>query len=142
MRLFRSIVDGVREVNRKYAKPEIDTTLFVKICLLSLRIYLLVMIGLMAYALVDKVVAGGKGEHEGSPAAATEPSSKPATEPAGEAAAGPASQPATGPAAEHTTLPATGPEAQPATQPASRPSQTVGYRLQTCRIVGQVCPTY
>lgn len=59
MSFFKSIGENVREVNRKYAKPEIEMTLFVKICLLTLRVYLLTMVGLMVYALVKEAIGGG-----------------------------------------------------------------------------------
>ena len=57
MNFFGNIAGSVREINRKYARPEIETTWFVKICLLSLRIYLLTMVGLMVYALIKQSVA-------------------------------------------------------------------------------------
>lgn len=59
MSFFKNIGESVREVNRKYAKPEIEMTLFVKTCLLTLRVYLLLMVGLMVYALVRQAIGGG-----------------------------------------------------------------------------------
>jgi hypothetical protein len=47
MRFFKGIVQGVREVNRKYAKPGIPMTRGVKAALLMLRIYLFVLIGVL-----------------------------------------------------------------------------------------------
>ena len=47
-----NLFSGVRHVNAKYAKPQIEMTLFVKICLLTLRAYLLVLIALMLYKFV------------------------------------------------------------------------------------------
>lgn len=47
MRFFKGIADGVREVNRKYAKPGIEMTRGVRFALLILRIYLLVLIGVL-----------------------------------------------------------------------------------------------
>ena len=47
MRFFKGIVQGVREVNRKYAKPGIAMTKGVKAALLMLRIYLFVLIGVL-----------------------------------------------------------------------------------------------
>ena len=41
-----------RGVHRKYAKPEIETTRFAKICLLSLRVYLFALIGLMIFKFI------------------------------------------------------------------------------------------
>lgn len=70
MSLISNIAESVREVNRKYAKPEIETTLFVKICLLTLRVYLLGMVGLMVYALIKSALTGGSPT-ETAPAAQT-----------------------------------------------------------------------
>ena len=47
--VFRSLVTGVRTINRKYATPQIEMTLLVKVCLLMLRLYLFLLVGLMAY---------------------------------------------------------------------------------------------
>jgi hypothetical protein len=47
--VFKSLVTGVRTINRKYATPQIEMTLFVKVCLLMLRLYLFLLVGLMAY---------------------------------------------------------------------------------------------
>jgi hypothetical protein len=46
-RASQSLLPQVREINRKYAKPELEMTVLVKACLLSLRIYLLVLVALM-----------------------------------------------------------------------------------------------
>ena len=51
-----SLVGGVRTINRKYARPHIETTRFVKICLLTLRLYLFVLVGLLVYKFVVTVV--------------------------------------------------------------------------------------
>ncbi len=50
--VFRSLVTGVRTVNRKYAKPQIEMTPFVKVCLVTLRLYLFLLIGLMIYKFI------------------------------------------------------------------------------------------
>jgi hypothetical protein len=47
-----SLVTGVRAINRKYAIPQIQMTLFVKACLLTLRIYLFVLVGLLLYKFI------------------------------------------------------------------------------------------
>jgi len=47
--VFKSLVTGVRTINRKYATPQIEMTSFVKVCLLMLRLYLFLLVGLMAY---------------------------------------------------------------------------------------------
>ena len=56
-RLFARLLASIREINRKYAKPEIEITWFVKFCLLSLRIYLLLLVALM----VVKFIMVAKG---------------------------------------------------------------------------------
>jgi NRAMP (natural resistance-associated macrophage protein)-like metal ion transporter len=48
----------VREVNRRYAKPEIETTLFAKTCLVSLRVYLVVLVGLMVFKFITAALQG------------------------------------------------------------------------------------
>jgi len=45
--IFSSLMEQIREINRKYATPEIQMTGFVKLCLLGLRIYLLLLVLLM-----------------------------------------------------------------------------------------------
>jgi hypothetical protein len=74
MGFFRNVVASVREVNRRYAKPEIETTLFTRICLVSLRVYLMGMVALMAYALVHTAMTGGEAvAPEAQPAAVSQP---------------------------------------------------------------------
>jgi len=67
MSLLGNIAGSVREINRKYARPEIETTRFVKICLWSLRIYLLTMVFLMVYALVKQSMASSAPAETASP---------------------------------------------------------------------------
>jgi hypothetical protein len=45
--IVKSLIAQVREINRKYEKPEIEMTRFAKFCLLSLRVYLLLLVLLM-----------------------------------------------------------------------------------------------
>lgn len=59
--VVRSLMSQVRQVNRRYVKPEIELTPFAKACLLVLRIYLLAMIVLMGYFLIQQVRAIGSG---------------------------------------------------------------------------------
>ncbi|MGD1020344.1 MAG: hypothetical protein ABSA12_13615, partial [Verrucomicrobiia bacterium] len=56
---FRSTAGQVRLVNRRYAKPEIATTRFVKICLVGLRVYLISLVGLMVFKFVVAATSGG-----------------------------------------------------------------------------------
>ena len=46
-RALQSLRPQVREINRKYAKPEVPMTPFVRFCLIGLRIYLLLLVCLM-----------------------------------------------------------------------------------------------
>jgi hypothetical protein len=73
MGIFSNIRDGVREVNRKYANPEIETTLFTKVCLVGLRVYLMLMVVLMVYALVHTALTGGEAVDQATPASASQP---------------------------------------------------------------------
>ena len=45
--IVKSLMSQIREINRKYAEPEIGMTRLVKFCLISLRVYLLLLVGLM-----------------------------------------------------------------------------------------------
>lgn len=45
-------VAAVREINRKYAEPQIEMTPLVKVCLVALRVYLVVLVGLLVYKFV------------------------------------------------------------------------------------------
>jgi len=49
---FQSVVGSVREINLKYAKPQIHMTRFARFCLVSLRVYLVVLIGLMIFKFI------------------------------------------------------------------------------------------
>lgn len=80
MSLLANIRASVGEVNRKYARPEIETTLFTKVCLVSLRAYLIVMIGLMLYALVHTARTGADAVDQApQPPAASQPAAPPAS---------------------------------------------------------------
>jgi hypothetical protein len=52
LRIVRSLTTQVREINAKYATPNIEMTLFVKINLVFLRFYLLVLVGLLVYRFI------------------------------------------------------------------------------------------
>ncbi len=51
-KIFRTMVESIQEINRKYKKPQIQMTLFVKICLMALRVYLILLIGVMIFKFV------------------------------------------------------------------------------------------
>jgi hypothetical protein len=53
--VVNSLMSSIRAINRKYAKPQIDMTPFVKICLLTLRLYLFLLVGLMVYKFVISI---------------------------------------------------------------------------------------
>jgi len=44
---FRGFWKTIKFIHNKYRKPKIEMTPFVKICLLALRLYVFVLIGLM-----------------------------------------------------------------------------------------------
>jgi len=46
-RIFESLKAQIGEVNRRYATPAMTMTPLVKFCLVSLRVYLLVLVTLM-----------------------------------------------------------------------------------------------
>jgi hypothetical protein len=45
--ILKSLIAQIREINRKYEKPEMEMTWLVKFCLISLRLYLLLLVVLM-----------------------------------------------------------------------------------------------
>ena len=58
MNVFRSMTTQVRAVNEKYKEPEIEMTLFVKVCLIGLKVYLFALIGLMLYKFISMAIHG------------------------------------------------------------------------------------
>jgi hypothetical protein len=52
---FRNTVNEVRAINQRYATPEVETTLFTKVCLVGLRVYLITMVGIMLYKFISTV---------------------------------------------------------------------------------------
>lgn len=50
-----SLVSGARAVTRKYSRPAIEMTPFVKVSLFALRLYLFVLVGLMVYKFIVTV---------------------------------------------------------------------------------------
>ena len=45
-------VEQVRAINRRYAKPRLTMSPAVRLALLSLRLYLLLLVGLLAYKFI------------------------------------------------------------------------------------------
>ena len=48
--------DKVRAINRRYAHPRLTISPAVRVCLLVLRLYLLFLVGLLAYKFVAIVI--------------------------------------------------------------------------------------
>ncbi len=46
---LKSLMSGIRRVNQRYAKPQIEMTPFVKVSLFVLRLYLIGLVGLMVF---------------------------------------------------------------------------------------------
>jgi hypothetical protein len=59
--IYASFLEQVRQVNRKYARPELHLTPSMKAGLLVLRIYLLAMICLMGWFLIRQMRGLGHG---------------------------------------------------------------------------------
>ncbi len=55
--VFGSFTASIGEINRKYAKPTIEMTPFVRFCLVALRVYLLVLLALLLYKFLVTVHA-------------------------------------------------------------------------------------
>ena len=49
-------LDKVRAINRRYAHPRLTISPAVRVCLLVLRLYLLFLVGLLAYKFVVIVI--------------------------------------------------------------------------------------
>jgi hypothetical protein len=50
--IYRGLAEAIKEINTKYATPNIQMTPFVKFNLLFLRFYLMVLVGLLIYRFV------------------------------------------------------------------------------------------
>ena len=49
-------VEKIREINRRYATPRIKMSPAVRVALLTLRIYLFVLVGLLAYKFITVLI--------------------------------------------------------------------------------------
>ena len=49
---FKNTLSTVRSINRKYAQPQIKMTPMVKFSLLSLRLYLIFLVGILVYKFI------------------------------------------------------------------------------------------
>jgi len=52
------LVRKLREINHRYSKPHIEMTPMVKLSLMTLRIYLLLIVGLIVYKFVITLSTG------------------------------------------------------------------------------------
>jgi len=52
LEFFKNTLSTAKSINRKYAKPQIKMTRMVKFSLLSLRLYLLFLIGILVYRFI------------------------------------------------------------------------------------------
>jgi hypothetical protein len=52
LEFFKNTVSMVRSINQKYAKPQIKMTPMVKFSLLSLRLYLIFLVGILVYRFI------------------------------------------------------------------------------------------
>ena len=55
VRIYQSLTAQAKDINARYSKPSIQMTPFVKICLLFLRFYLFLLIGLLIYKFITVV---------------------------------------------------------------------------------------
>jgi hypothetical protein len=49
----REMIAQIREINRRYATPRIPTTRMVQVCLLILRCYLILLVGVLIYKFIS-----------------------------------------------------------------------------------------
>ena len=52
LEFFKNTVSTVKAINQKYAKPQIKMTSLVKVSLLSLRLYLIFLVGILIYRFI------------------------------------------------------------------------------------------
>ncbi len=55
---IKLLVGKIREINHRYSKPHIEMTPLVKISLMALRVYLLLLVGLIVYKFVVTLSTG------------------------------------------------------------------------------------
>ncbi len=53
--IYRSLASQIKEINARYSKPNIQMTPLVRICLLFLRFYLFLLMGLLIYKFITVV---------------------------------------------------------------------------------------
>ncbi|MBF0531871.1 MAG: hypothetical protein HQL23_02115 [Candidatus Omnitrophica bacterium] len=47
--VFKDAIESVQEINHKYAKPQIKMTPFVRFALITLRLYLILLVGILFF---------------------------------------------------------------------------------------------
>jgi hypothetical protein len=52
LEFFKNTLSTVKSINQKYAKPQIQMTPMVKVSLLSLRLYLIFLVGILVYRFI------------------------------------------------------------------------------------------
>ena len=52
LEFFKNTITTVKSINRKYAQPQIKMTPMVKVSLLSLRLYLIFLVGILVYRFI------------------------------------------------------------------------------------------
>jgi hypothetical protein len=55
---FQRLLGKIREINHRYSKPHIEMTPLVKLSLMALRVYLLLLVGLIVYKFVITLTTG------------------------------------------------------------------------------------
>ena len=55
LQFFKNTASMVKSINRKYAQPQIKMTPMVKVSLLSLRLYLIFLVGILVYKFITMV---------------------------------------------------------------------------------------
>lgn len=55
MNPLKRVVDKIREINRRYAKPRIKLSRGTRVALLTLRLYLITLVALLVYKFITVV---------------------------------------------------------------------------------------
>ena len=50
---FKNTIETVRDINQKYATPHLKTTRLVRSCLGLLRVYLLLLVGILVFKFIQ-----------------------------------------------------------------------------------------
>ena len=58
MKIFRSLVAKIHEINSRYREPRIEMSAAVRLSLMALRLYLFALVGLMVYKFILVVTEG------------------------------------------------------------------------------------